>query len=347
LRFAFLVSIVDLKNSPQSNQNPIPEPRPVPTPEPAIRTMQKDLARLAQEAGLPTKKAAPPEKLPMAPRPALPLRPSMPLPPQPAEPEEKPLISAKKPTYFSLKFILITLIFIVIGLGGFLYWWNYIHVITPPTYYQCQNYQCLLVEGEGIDQCFSHADCAPPEPEIPASLISIDETETIELVKSQENLLIDKLKTLAAQEQTKETFRRILIKSINGQRKYLGWSTFCQLLGIQTPLAENNFTLFLYNQTEGNRLGLVLKVENPEQIQSLMRNWETSLSTDLEPIFLDLEPGPAATEEFQDNVYQDVAIRYLNFPNPDLTIDYAVVDDKLVITTSKDSIYAVIDAYLD
>lgn len=346
---------MDLKNSPQSNQNSLQEPKPLET-EPGIRTMQKDLARLTQEAGPAREKTHLPLPSPRLGRPAPPPE-KLPLSPQPIKLEEKPRpkeqtkelpAPAKKPALLRLKFILIGLVVMVIVFGGFLYWWNYIHLITPLTHYECQNYQCLLVEGEGIDQCLSDKDCLPPEPTIPSSLIPVDETETIELIKGQENLLIDKLKTTAAQGQEIGTLRRILIKSVNGQSKYLNFNEFCQIAEIQTPLSENNFTLFLYSQDEGNRLGLVIDIQNfyEEPIFSLLRNWEPEMKTDLKLIFLATKPGPAATEEFQDNIYQNIAIRYLNFPHPDLTIDYAIIDDKLVIATSKDSIYAVIDILL-
>ena len=67
------------------------------------------------------------------------------------------------------------------------------------------------------------------------------------------------------------------------------------------------------------------------------------MAEDLRPIFLDHQLEEPATEEFQDNTYKNVNIRYLNFSDPSLTLDYAIVGDYLVITTSRESMYGVID----
>lgn len=96
------------------------------------------------------------------------------------------------------------------------------------------------------------------------------------------------------------------------------------------------YTFFTYR----SRAGFVVKIINQEVN---LGDWEKTMLEDLTPLFLDQELGEPATEKFQDNVYRDVNIRYLNFPDPSLTIDYAVVGDYLVITTSRESMYRVID----
>ena len=252
-------------------------------------------------------------------------------------------------------------ILIIGGVGGFLYWWNYLRVIPPVvTHYQCQDFQCVSVEGEGLDQCQTDEDCQPIEPTLPVSLIQVDETRTIELTIEQENLLLDDLKLVAGQEQTLNTFKRILVKLVSQtEKKYAHLDTLISALGINLPdnilsvvatsdVEGGNYTLFFYNQAEGNRLGMVIALEQGVDLSQELRIWEASIKTDLKSFFLslDIEVQPMATEEFQDNLYQDIAIRYLNFPMPDLSIDYAIVNNKLVITTSQESMYATIDALL-
>lgn len=46
---------------------------------------------------------------------------------------------------------------------------------------------------------------------------------------------------------------------------------------------------------------------------------------------------------FEESVYRDVTIRFVNFGGPERTLDYAVVDNSLVVTTSRDSMRLVID----
>jgi len=271
-------------------------------------------------------------------------------------PKANPPLAGKKSP---IKIIIICLIVIFItgSLGGFIYWWNYLKLPAPlpATHYQCQDYKCISVEGEGTDQCQINQDCEPAEPVIPEALIPVDETKTIELIIGQENLIPDLLKSIIFEEQATSTFRRILIKSISqDQRRYMSLNDFNSALGIDLPnniyqsvadsdIESGNYTLFFHNQIQGNRFGIVIEMlENSILIQEL-KDWENTMTTDLNPIFLRDEIPSAATEGFQDNVYQGISIRYLNFSTPDLSIDYAIVDNKLIITTSRESMYAAID----
>jgi len=307
-------------------------------------------------------------KAPIPPKPFPPKLSTLPkpIPPKPVLlkgelPLKKEVEPAIQKSRLKFVFVGLAVILIVGGIGGFFYWWNYLRVIPPVAmYYQCQDFQCVSIEGEGEDQCLTDEDCQPVEPTIPDSLIQADETRTIELTIGQENLLLDDLKLVAAQEQTLNTFKRILAKLVSQtEKKYADLDTLISYLGISLPnsilftaatsdVEGGNYTLFFYSQPEGNRLAMVIALAEGVDLSQELRNWETSIKTDLKAFFLglDIEVQPIATEEFQDNLYQDIAIRYLNFPSPDLSIDYAVVGDKLVITTSRESMYAVIDALL-
>jgi len=56
------------------------------------------------------------------------------------------------------------------------------------------------------------------------------------------------------------------------------------------------------------------------------------------------------TGQFRDNSYQGVAIRFKNFPNPDRSIDYAVMSSNgktyLVLAGSREAMFAAIDAFM-
>lgn len=333
------------------------EAKPVkPAGESFIRTMAKDMAALerkalaarAKEVPGGAKKVAPPASLPVlepAKKPERPPKP--PKPPKSLKPTKAIIPKAPLPKP-RLKFALIGLGIVIVigGAGGFLYWWNYLRPIPPAaTHYECRDLQCVSIEGEGEDRCQTNEDCqpvAPVEPIVPDSLIAVDETETIELTIGQESLLVDKLKSAAAREQPLNTFKRILVKLVNQTDKhYADLGVLISSLGASLPenvSLEENYTLFFYSQLEGNRLGLVIDTE--ENLN------EETIVDDLKPLLLKDETLAPFTKEFQDNAYQDIAIRYINFPNPDLSIDYAVVGDKLVIATSRESMYAVIDALL-
>jgi len=265
----------------------------------------------------------------------------------------------KKP---SLSFVFIGLAAIVVigGLGGFVYWWNYLRVITPVFHYECQDNLCQRVEKKGEDQCQIDADCQlmPVEPTVPASLMPVAEIKTIELTAGQEDLLLEELKTAASQEQAANTFKQILVKIVGPEeKKYASLNSLSNALGISLPenillavaaseTEGDNYTLFLYNQTEGNRLGLVVKMAQSETLVADLKNWEATMTGGLKSLFLENEAPAAFTEGFQDNIYQDIVIRYLNFPDPGLSIDYGIVTGKLILTTSRESMYAAIDALL-
>jgi len=299
-------------------------------------------------------------KLTTLPKPILP-KPVLPKKELPLKKEAKAVI---KETRLKLILIGIGIIVVIAGIGGFFYWRNYLRIIPPiAMHYQCQNYQCINVEEEGEDQCLIDDDCQPiepVEPTIPDSLIIVDETRTIELTVEQENLLLDDLKLLADQEQILNAFKRILVKLVSQtEKKYADLETFISTIGISLPdnifslvgtsdIIGENYTLFFYSQPAGNRFAMIIALTEVVDLSQELQVWEASIKTDLNSFFLGIDIGTqsTSTEEFQDNIYNDIAIRYLNLPSPDLSIDYAVVDNKLVITTSQESMYATIDALL-
>lgn len=262
--------------------------------------------------------------------------------------------------YLKLSLIGLIVIFIIGGIGGFFYWWNYVRIVAPliTYHYECQDFQCISIEGQGENQCQVNEDCQPVEPiepTVPTPLISIYKTSVIELSVGQENLLFDELKKAIDEEQTVNTSRRILIKIVSPtEKKYMDLATLIPVLKASLPLGivqaitdkgtkADNYTLFFYSQSEGNRLGIIMSLKEGADLTQELKNWETSIESDLEPFFLSLNKQPAATVEFQDNVYQEKAIRYLNLADPSLSIDYAVINDKLIITFSKESMFAIID----
>jgi len=109
---------------------------------------------------------------------------------------------------------------------------------------------------------------------------------------------------------------------------------------ISQALGEK-YTFFVYKQE--NRAGLMVEITEREILETGLSDWEITMSEDLRLIFLGQESGEPVTEAFQDGLYKGVNIRYLNFTNFTLAIDYALIGDYFVITTSKDSMYKIID----
>lgn len=307
-------------------------------PKYEVKTMRKDIEELRKKMKisdseltelLGTERGAPPEGLPIAESikpiepPKLKKEPEKPVelekPPSPPRPPQR-----KKSI---LPVVILVLILLIIG-GGVYYWWNYLRVPK---------------EESPVEK---------PEVEIPASLIEVGETKIVEL--EEDGVLFEKLKELASQEQELDNFQRILVKKIGKEKDYfLSFQEIVEILYVNIPYNISSkldlggeYTLFLYTQEEGNRLGFVNKVSDFENLAKNLKSWEEDMQADMRPIFLGRVLGFPATEEFQDNIYQEINIRYLNFPDPFLTIDYALVGEHLIITTSRESIYKVIDKIL-
>jgi hypothetical protein len=249
---------------------------------------------------------------------------------------------------------------LILALGGFFYWWNYIRSVPSSpaaSHYECQDNQCVSVEGEGIDKCQIDKDCQPIEPVSPNPLIPVAGTEVIELPADNQEFLPDKLKLAVLKEQATSTFRYILIKLVSQTEiKYADISYLA--LGLPMKVEQEiatsvstgeNYTLFSYSQPTGNRLGLVIKMATTsDALFNDLRIWEQTLTNDTLKLLLlkDRIPTPSA-DKFRSNIYRDVAIRYLNFPNPDLSVDYAMMDNKLIIATSRESMFRTIDVLLE
>ena len=275
----------------------------------------------------------------------------------------KARLKANSPDLIRVSIISAAAILILGGAGGFLYWWNYLRVVVPPiavTHYQCQDFQCVSVKGEGVDQCQTKQDCQPAEPEIPQSLIPVSGTEIIEVEEKHKELFINELELILAKDGEENILNNILVKTSSSTEKiYISLGDFNFISGINLPeniiqsaavdeVGGANYTFFLYNQAEGKRLGFVLKIAEGVDLGWELKEWEANALEDINALFVNLDAqAPLATvEEFQDNIYNGIAIRYLNFPNPDLSVDYAVVGDKLIVATSRESMYAVIDVLL-
>ncbi|MBU1136819.1 hypothetical protein KKD72_00415 [Patescibacteria group bacterium] len=370
---------MDFKN-PVSNQSSSqnsakPAERHQPLGEPLIRTMKRDLASLGKGGFKP---AAPPDKLPVVEsigRPGIgkdigikteidvakgrleQWGKAVPVPTKPKIKTEGPKKIdriGKEKNY--LKFVLggALLVLILAAIGGFFYWKGHSQ-IPVPVHLVCQNFQCIEIQGEGENECSLNGDCLPAEPVLPQPLILSPKTKTIEINKGEESSFWDKLEPSLSEDETENVLERILIKMVDGfNKEYAGLGDFLSLTEINIPsdlarLIEQSeangedYTLFAYNQSEGKRLGLALKLKTGADLTEILKNWEKDIEHDLTPLFLGMDISNSAAE-FKDNVYQGKNIRYVNFPDPDLSIDYAIIDDKLLITTSQESMYAAIDA---
>jgi len=91
------------------------------------------------------------------------------------------------------------------------------------------------------------------------------------------------------------------------------------------------------------RLAFIIKPKNTSQTQSVLAQWESTMVEDLKPMIIGA-PGEPVTPDFQTALYHDGLFKYQNLPTSNLTIDYVVKNNLLIIATSKNSAFYVFDA---
>lgn len=297
-----------------------------------IKTMQKDIDKLGNGSvppeSLPIVSSE--DKLPGAPLPSEPLEVGeLPEPVLPPKTEESfvppaPVLSSSEKTARPRKFLVPIILAVLVLLVGFgiYYWWNY---LRGP-------------EKQAIEP--------------PVSLITTENSEIISIEEGKEATLLIEIEKKAAEFQERNTFRRILVKKIGSSKDYfLPTKEIFEALGINIPtniadnLKEDN-TLFLYSQETGNRLGIIIKAENIDNLNTYLGTWEETMVEDLKPIFLDLSYQITAESAFRVSEYGEIPFRYINLPDSSLGIAYSWVNDKLIIATSKESFRSAIDRLL-
>jgi hypothetical protein len=124
-------------------------------------------------------------------------------------------------------------------------------------------------------------------------------------------------------------------------------------LAMPTDVYKNiseKYNIFFYGQPDDNssRVVLVFKLNSLDGVEQSMFSWESTIIYDLKNIFLGKEHGNPSTETFQDNNYKNTHIRYLNLPEPNLTMDYTIFTEGeyLVLTTSREAAWATVDKLL-
>ncbi|MBI2676755.1 MAG: hypothetical protein HYX21_02285 [Candidatus Yanofskybacteria bacterium] len=97
------------------------------------------------------------------------------------------------------------------------------------------------------------------------------------------------------------------------------------------------------------RTALIVEVTDAISAKTAMSEWEQILPEALLDFFQITDESDQIS--FDDNIYRDVGIRFMNFPSPDRSIDYAFVSSAtgstyLVIANSREQIYSITDTLL-
>lgn len=280
--------------------------------------------------------------------------PAAPTPQKPAGPLKPPGIQPSVTVPSEKKGISTTLYLAIAGIlvvGGFLYWFFVMRtpapeVVLSPTPTPTQTVTPMPVVRD-LDDIFAGT---PVNFEV---VLSDD-------VSGDFSTFVNTLTVVGG-----ELLKVDLVQDVDGTLVPLTWLDMFDMdltvypFGLRNNAAD--LATFVYGQTEMydedgtinfsaqglKRTVLVVRVSNVAAVETMMTDWELTIADDLaDYLFID-DTSKEESMNFLDNAYKGVAIRYKNFPFPDITVDYALVEaagqDYLVIAGSREAMYAAID----
>ncbi|MFH1423433.1 MAG: glycoside hydrolase family 3 N-terminal domain-containing protein [Candidatus Nealsonbacteria bacterium] len=236
----------------------------------------------------------------------------------------------KRPSFSQKLWIRVVLALLVLSLlaliATFWYWYFVVRPAQPPADEQ--------------------ETTAPKELIIPTPLFYTERSQTLKISQSDNVLLL--LARALENEMVSGSIDRILIENTESA-EILGLKEFFDSLAITPPEGfynklSNDATLFIYSQEEGNRLGLVVKINDQEGLADIMTSWEGTMEENFQNLFeLFNKNEPALISYFKDAEYQEAGFRFQTFNRKDVGLVYAIFDDYFILTTSWKSMEKALD----
>ncbi len=277
------------------------------------------------------------QEMPSTPPPSIP--PSSPSPSYPAG--EKPAFPLKKPSGSEKVFVRIgiVLVLLLVFANMFLFWYWYLRETGPES-----------PQGPPQEET-PPEDVVPPEDETPPEIITPSAFFPIGAVTflkttSTENIAPG-LSQLLETDLTKG-YTRVLIQNTE-KNEFLGLKELFSAFEIVAPEGfyqklDNDFTLFVFSQEQGNRLGFAAKITEKQELIATLKSWEQNMEQSFDGLFTSLgKQEPALVSYFKEVPYNDALLRYQTFSRQDLGICYSIFNDYLVWTSSWESLLKTID----
>lgn len=318
-----------------------------------IRTMEKDLRRL-----LAARLGKAPEEIIIE---QLPFG-------EKDQPETKLDLFIEK--YLKIVFLVLLAFAFLAVVAGFFWLRHKKSVETPVIYHTiCEKEQCKIINEEGEDECKKDEDCKttalPPSPPSPLLPVSIQETLILKNTGPDEfsSMISESLKKIRPANTIRPIF--LAIGTNSTPQKYLELSEATRSLNVFIPATIlpyiQDYNLFLYtagqkekSSCDGNgisdprcwgpRMVLVLRLAKTDDITSKLHAWEKTMIQDLNALIL--AQSNEVSQEFQDFFYKGQLVRYKNLETSTITVNYTIINDLLIIGTSKESISSALDTLL-
>lgn len=246
--------------------------------------------------------------------------------------------SIKKPPSYQKLIVRLGLIFLIILIGGLIYW-NYSNKPTEPK--EENNLPASEEPASPDDSAIE----TPTQPEIPLPLIPTSSSQILEIGS------VDQIPaTLAAflKETPEEGFIQILFKN-NSENKFLNLAEFSSGFNIKYPEGfleglEGNPTFFSYFSQGAHRFGFVIKTKDQGTTGKLLKEWEAAIEEDADLLFQTLgKQGKSLVPYFRQVNYKNTSFRFLTISKNDFGICYSLTNNYLIFTTSFESIQKVIN----
>lgn len=190
----------------------------------------------------------------------------------------------------------------------------------------------------------------------PIPLFKTDTSRTITIPHNDRALFFKLTSDTLAEQEPPGTLKRILIKlQTNGGERFAGLEDFFDLWRITAPprffeRMDPVFMFFIFYGANGPRAGFATRTHDQERAFSDILFWESSLVTELKPLFFDADIHVPDPYVFEDRAYRNIDWRYLKLSQEkDLGIGYMIFPAQrlVVFSTGKEAMEAMIKHLLD
>ncbi len=182
---------------------------------------------------------------------------------------------------------------------------------------------------------------------IPKPALSFSETNPNYLRLEDGIAVSDKIKATLGQVSQEGYTLPVEFIITDSQNKPISFKNFSDLLAIKLSQSTfnslgDNFSLFIYNDATGPKIGLTIESKNDIDLGKSLTQEEPLLADEINPLFLNNTYNKAKL--FNSSEYGGVKIRYQNIISPEmLSVDYSIFKNKLLIGTTKLTMRAIID----
>lgn len=130
----------------------------------------------------------------------------------------------------------------------------------------------------------------------------------------------------------------------------IDFSIFSILVALKLDYALDylgeDFSFYLYPDNGNMRAGIAIKIDDKGGVQKAMLANEKTLVSDVSSLFLDSQPSKISKPAFSEGLKDGYLIRYVNLDTElegALSVDYVVTDNLLIIATSKNSSFEILN----